>query len=93
MATKEQERAELHRIIWQIANDLRGSVDGWDFKSYVLGINIKTEDLAKINIPIPPLTSQEGIVQILDKFTQLESRRRQYEYYREKLLSFKEKSA
>ncbi|WKZ30728.1 MAG: type I restriction-modification system subunit M [Candidatus Dojkabacteria bacterium] len=36
--TKEQERAELHRAIWQIANDLRGSVDGWDFKSYVLGI-------------------------------------------------------
>lgn len=36
--TKEQERAELHRTIWQIANDLRGSVDGWDFKAYVLGI-------------------------------------------------------
>jgi type I restriction enzyme M protein len=36
--TKEQERAELHRAIWQIANDLRGSVDGWDFKQYVLGI-------------------------------------------------------
>lgn len=36
--TKEQERAELHRAIWQIANDLRGSVDGWDFKSYVLGM-------------------------------------------------------
>ena len=35
--TKEQERAELHRTIWQIANDLRGSVDGWDFKQYVLG--------------------------------------------------------
>lgn len=35
---KEQERAELHRTIWNIANDLRGSVDGWDFKSYVLGI-------------------------------------------------------
>ncbi|MFZ4399906.1 MAG: type I restriction-modification system subunit M [Bacteroidales bacterium] len=35
--TKEQERDELHRTIWQIANDLRGSVDGWDFKSYVLG--------------------------------------------------------
>lgn len=34
---KEQERAELHRIIWNIANDLRGSVDGWDFKNYVLG--------------------------------------------------------
>ncbi len=36
--TKEQERDELHRTIWQIANDLRGSVDGWDFKSYVLGM-------------------------------------------------------
>ncbi|MDR0789599.1 MAG: type I restriction-modification system subunit M [Bacteroidales bacterium] len=36
--SKEQERAELHRAIWQIANDLRGSVDGWDFKSYVLGM-------------------------------------------------------
>ena len=31
------ERAELHKTIWQIANDLRGSVDGWDFKNYVLG--------------------------------------------------------
>ena len=35
--TKEQERAELHRAIWAIADDLRGAVDGWDFKSYVLG--------------------------------------------------------
>lgn len=35
---KEQERAELHRMIWGIANDLRGSVDGWDFKQYVLGM-------------------------------------------------------
>ena len=36
--TKEAQRAELHRTIWRIANDLRGSVDGWDFKSYVLGM-------------------------------------------------------
>ena len=35
---KEMERAELHRTIWNIANDLRGSVDGWDFKQYVLGM-------------------------------------------------------
>ena len=35
---KEQERAELHRTIWGIADDLRGSVDGWDFKQYILGI-------------------------------------------------------
>lgn len=37
MATKEQEMAEIHRSIWKIADDLRGAVDGWDFKSYVLG--------------------------------------------------------
>ena len=36
MATM-QERAELHKTIWKIANDLRGSVDGWEFKAYVLG--------------------------------------------------------
>ena len=33
----QQERAELHKTIWKIANDLRGSVDGWEFKAYVLG--------------------------------------------------------
>lgn len=37
-ATKEAQRAELHKTIWRIANGLRGSVDGWDFKSYVLGM-------------------------------------------------------
>ena len=31
------QRAELQRRIWQIANDVRGSIDGWDFKQYVLG--------------------------------------------------------
>ena len=36
--TRDQEREELHKAIWNIANDLRGSVDGWDFKQYVLGI-------------------------------------------------------
>lgn len=35
---KEQEREELHKTIWSIADDLRGSVDGWDFKQYILGI-------------------------------------------------------
>ena len=32
------EREELHRAIWAIADDLRGSVDGWDFKQYILGV-------------------------------------------------------
>ena len=35
--TSSQQRAELQRRIWQIANDVRGAVDGWDFKQYVLG--------------------------------------------------------
>lgn len=36
--TREAQRAELHKMIWRVANDLRGSIDGWDFKSYVLGM-------------------------------------------------------
>lgn len=35
---REQERDELYRSIWKIADELRGAVDGWDFKQYVLGI-------------------------------------------------------
>ncbi|MGL5591344.1 MAG: type I restriction-modification system subunit M [Mycoplasmoidaceae bacterium] len=38
MSKREQERQELYRTIWDIANKLRGSIDGWDFKQYVLGI-------------------------------------------------------
>lgn len=34
----DREREELHKAIWSIADDLRGSVDGWDFKQYVLGV-------------------------------------------------------
>lgn len=34
----EQQRSELHKTIWSIADDMRGSVDGWDFKQYVLGM-------------------------------------------------------
>ncbi len=37
MSQKEKERAELHSAIWKMAEDLRGAVDGWDFKQYVLG--------------------------------------------------------
>ncbi len=35
---REEERTELYRTIWALANELRGSVDGWDFKQYVLGM-------------------------------------------------------
>ena len=33
-AIQQRQRDELHRSIWQIANDVRGAVDGWDFKQY-----------------------------------------------------------
>ncbi|MEG1841071.1 MAG: type I restriction-modification system subunit M N-terminal domain-containing protein, partial [Raoultibacter sp.] len=36
--TRDSQRAELHKTIWSIADDLRGSVDGWDFKQYILGM-------------------------------------------------------
>jgi len=35
--TGQQQRDELHRKIWAIANEVRGAVDGWDFKQFVLG--------------------------------------------------------
>lgn len=57
-------------------------------------IELYPKNLSKIKIPIPPLEIQEKIVQILDKFTdyvtELTSRKKQYSYYRDKLLSFEE---
>ncbi len=59
-------------------------------------LNLTT--IKKIEIPVPPLSVQQEIVRILDKFTQLEAeleaeldcRKRQYEYYRDMLLTFNE---
>ena len=73
-------------------------------KSFITGTKVRrvnAKDLAKILIPIPPLSVQERIVSILDKFDtlttsiseglpkEIELRRKQYEYYREQLLSFR----
>ena len=57
---------------------------------------LRTSEILGIQIPLPPLSVQQEIVRILDKFTQLEAeleaeldcRKRQYEYYRNKLLSY-----
>lgn len=61
-------------------------------------IDVSAKDLSKITIPIPPLSVQQEIVRILDKFTQLTAeltaeltaRKKQYAYYRDELLSFEE---
>lgn len=61
--------------------------------------HVHGSNLAKFKIPVPPMEVQEEIVRILDKFTELEAeleaelnaRRKQYEYYRDKLLTFSEK--
>ena len=67
--------------------------------------NLKKGDITAIVLPIPSIEVQEKIVRILDRFDQLcndltaglpaeiEARRKQYEYYRDKLLTFKEKNA
>jgi type I restriction-modification system DNA methylase subunit len=47
MATLEQ-REELHRTIWAMADELRGAVGGWEFKAYVLGVAI-----TKVLPPMP----------------------------------------
>ncbi len=62
-------------------------------------IDVSAKDLAKVIIPIPPIAIQQEIVNILDKFTQLQAelqaelqaRRAQYEYYRNELLNFEGK--
>lgn len=77
-------------------------------KKYARGvkvIDIKVADLQKIKLPIPPLSEQERIVSILDRFeslttslteglpAEIAARRQQYEHYRDELLTFKRKSA
>lgn len=71
---KEKERAALHSTIWRIANDLRGSMDGWDFKQYVLGmlfyrfisenltsyINEKQREAGEKNFSYASLTDDEA---------------------------------
>ncbi|MBS4269414.1 restriction endonuclease subunit S [Campylobacter vulpis] len=52
--------------------------------------NLQKNKLAQIPIPIPPIAIQQKIVEILDAFTELQARKKQYEYYRNFLLSFEE---
>ncbi len=88
-----------------INQDIRGLRLADDLDPYFLAYYFKTvsvvgngtivkgitnAELGKIRIPVPPLEVQREIVRILDQFTQLEARRRQYEHYRDQLLTFRE---
>lgn len=68
-------------------------------RKYAFGtkvVELSAANLAKIRIPVPPIEVQREIVLILDKFVkleaELEARQQQYEYYRDKLLTFPEKT-
>ena len=88
--TKETERAELHKTIWRIANDLRGSVDGRDFKTYVLGMLFYRF--------ISDWLRNRNTVEFLGIWEQVNNSDFNYggfatiknQYYRDRLLSFKE---
>ena len=77
-----QQRAELHKTIWALANELRGSVDGWDFKQYVLGTlfyiafgsifkNYASEPIK--TAVVYEMENKEGRNQIMDFLTNLET--------------------
>ena len=68
---KEQERDELHRAIWAIADELRGTVDGWDFKNYLLlsvSPYVEVEDtrekidIVKLNADIEEIVAREQVL-------------------------------
>ena len=68
-------------------------------------VSMHCSDIEKVKIPLPSLDEQERIISILDKFdsltndltaglpAEIEKRRQQYEFYRDKLLTFKRKEA
>lgn len=54
-------------------------------------LRVSGDNMAKIELPFPPLDVQREIVRTLDSFAELEAWKAQYTYYRDELLSFKRK--
>ena len=93
---KANEEQVLPRYIYHFLLSIQEKIH--DLKSGGGVPHVYAKDVARFVIPLPPLSVQQEIVRILDKFTQLEAeleaeldcRKRQYEYYRNKLLTFNE---
>ena len=93
---KANEEQVLPRYIYHFLLNIQEKI--YDLKSGGGVPHVYAKDVARFVIPLPPLSAQQEIVRILDKFTnleaeleaELESRKRQYEYYRNKLLNFNE---
>ena len=76
-------------IYYHLKTNESNIMDSLVARGSIPAINKKDID-KKLKIPLPPLEIQQKIVDILDAFTELQARRKQYEYYRNKLLSFEE---
>ena len=95
-SVKADEKQVLPRFIYHFLLSIQEKIH--DLKSGGGVPHVYAKDVARFVIPLPPLSVQQEIVRILDKFTQLEAeleaeldcRKRQYEYYRNKLLTFNE---
>ncbi len=82
--TSEMQKKELFKTIWKIANDLRGTVDGWDFKQYVLGMlfyrfisenltnywNEKTHEAGNVSFDYKNVTDEEAEMVRYDSVTE-----------------------
>ena len=93
------ERRVSNRYLYHLYHTITWKTEGGTIK------RLYNENLTNVAVPVPPLDEQERVVKILDRFDKLtndiseglpaeiEARRRQYEYYRDRLLTFKQKQA
>lgn len=93
---EHDEKVVLNKYLYHLYAEIEWDTEGGTIK------RLYNDNLKKVSIPIPPLSEQKRIVSILDKFdslvndisiglpAELKARRKQYEYYRNKLLTFKE---
>ncbi|GAD18704.1 type I restriction-modification methylase [Helicobacter fennelliae] len=77
----------INKFLYYFLKNLENNLMSLKYGAGIPALN--SNHIKKLQIPLPPLEIQNEIVKILDTFTELETRHKQYEYYRERLLSFK----